>query len=66
MRAHCPESECFAESGAALGAQPVDPKAPGELPTVTAGEADLVWQEENVSMVCELLQRCMCVLQVCK
>ena len=44
-----------AEAAAAAAAsvqQPVDPKTAGEVPVATAGDADLVWQEENVSMVC--------------
>ncbi len=44
------------EASAGTGAQqPADHKSVGEASAATAGDADLVWQEENVSMVCSCL-----------
>ena len=44
------------EASAGTGLQqPADHKSVGEASAATAGEADLVWQEENVSMVCGCL-----------
>ena len=44
------------EASAGTGLQqPADHKSVGEASVATAGEADLVWQEENVSMVCGCL-----------
>ncbi len=44
------------EASAGTGAQQTaDLKSVGEASVATAGDADLVWQEENVSMVCSCL-----------
>ncbi len=49
------------EASAGTGAQqPADLKSVGEASAATAGDADLVWQEENVSMVCSCLCLCAC------
>lgn len=48
-------SLCMETSAGTAAQQPADLKSVAEASAATAGDADLVWQEENVSMVCSCL-----------